>query len=178
MAEVLGVIASGIAVEQFAESVLKLKRLCSAVRNAPEEVKLLAEELDVIAALLVEVDGQRQQPYHTASSATTWDRCVIACKNARNASEDVIKELEKKLKTNRTLGGIRVAFKKEAIVELKSRLERAKSTLVLAQQTYFRWVFPGQKNGLNTSTNQNLEVLASIMFSKHSRLSYRTSGAC
>jgi hypothetical protein len=104
MAEVLGIIASGITVEQFAENVLKLKRLCRAVRNAPEDVRQLAEELDVIEALLVEVDGQRQQPYHTASSAATWDRCVLACKNAGKASEDVIKELEKKLKTNRTLG--------------------------------------------------------------------------
>jgi hypothetical protein len=138
MAEVLGIIASGIAVEQFTESVLKLKRLCSAVRNAPDDVKNLAEELDAITALLVEVDGQRQQPYHTAASAATWDRCVLTCKNAGKASEDVIKELEKKLKTNRTLGGIRVAFKKETIAELKSRLERAKSTLVLAQQTYLR----------------------------------------
>jgi hypothetical protein len=138
MAEVLGIIASGIAVEQFAESVLKLKRLCSAFRNAPEDVTQLAEELDVIAALLVEVDGQRQQPYYTASSATTWERCVLACKNAGKASEGVIKVLEKQLKTNRTLGGIRVAFKKEAIAELRSRLERAKSTLVLAQQTYLR----------------------------------------
>jgi hypothetical protein len=136
MAEVLGVIASGIAVEQFAASVLKLRRLCSAVRNAPEDVKQLAEELDVIAALLVEVDGQRQQLVHTASSAATWDRCVFACKNAAQASEHVIKELEKKIRIGPTLGGIRVAFKKEAIVELKSRLERAKSTLMLAQQTY------------------------------------------
>jgi hypothetical protein len=123
MAEVLGIIASGIAVEQFAESVLKLKRLCSAFKNAPEDVTQLAEELDVIAALLVEVDGQRQQPYHTASSVTTWEGCVLACKNAGKASEGVIKVLETQLKTNRTLGGIRVAFKKEAIAELRSRLE-------------------------------------------------------
>ena len=135
MAEVLGVIASGIAIEQFAASVLKLRRLCSAARNAPEDVKRLAEELDVIAALLVEVD-QRQQLVHTASSAATWDRCVLACKNAAQASEHVIKELEKKIRIGPTLGGIRVAFKKDVIVELKSRLERAKSTLMLAQQTY------------------------------------------
>jgi hypothetical protein len=63
----LEVIASGIAVEQFAESVVKLKRLCSAFRNAPEDVKQLAEELDIIA----EVDDQHQQSYHTAPSATT-----------------------------------------------------------------------------------------------------------
>jgi len=108
------------------ESVLKLKRLCSAFRNAPEDVTQLAEELDVIAALLVEVGGQRQQPYHTASSATTWERCVLACKNAGKASEGVIKVLERHLKTNRTLGGIRVAFKKEAVAELKSRTRTLK----------------------------------------------------
>ena len=78
----------------------------------------LREELDVIVALLVEVDGQRQQPYHTASSATTWERYLLACKNAGKASESVIKVLEKQLKTNRTLGGIRVAFKKEAVAGL------------------------------------------------------------
>lgn len=71
MAEVLGIIASGIAVEQFADSVVKLKWLCSAFRNAPEDVKQLAEELNIIAALLVEVNGQRQQPYRTAPSTTT-----------------------------------------------------------------------------------------------------------
>jgi hypothetical protein len=54
---------SGVAVEQFVESVVKLARLCSA--------KQLAEELDTIAALLVEVDGQHQQPSYTALSATT-----------------------------------------------------------------------------------------------------------
>jgi hypothetical protein len=37
---------------------LKLKRLCSAFRNAPEDVKQLVEELDIIAALLVEADDQ------------------------------------------------------------------------------------------------------------------------
>jgi hypothetical protein len=60
MAEVLRIIASGITVEQFAESVvkLKLKRLCSAFGNAPEDVKQLVEELDIIAALLVEADDQ------------------------------------------------------------------------------------------------------------------------
>jgi hypothetical protein len=67
----LEIIASGIAVEQFAKSVVKLKRLCSAFRNAPEDVKQLAEDLDIIAALLAEVDDQHQQSYHTAPSATT-----------------------------------------------------------------------------------------------------------
>jgi hypothetical protein len=71
MTEVLGIIASGIAIEKFAESVVKLKRLCCAFRNAPEDIKQLAEELNIIAALLVEVDGQRQQPYHAAPSTTT-----------------------------------------------------------------------------------------------------------
>ena len=105
---------------------MKLKRLCSVFRNAQEDVKQLAEELDITAALLVEVDGQRQQPYHLGE----------VCSRLQN-SEGVIKALEKQLKTNRTVGGIRVAFK-EAIAELRSRLERAKSTLMLAQRIYLK----------------------------------------
>lgn len=72
MAEAVGVLASGIAIgtlaAQITSSVIKLKSYWDQVRDAPEDIKDLMEQIDNYNNVLAQLEeGQRQSPIRVSS---------------------------------------------------------------------------------------------------------------
>jgi hypothetical protein len=63
MAETLGVVSSGMAVVslaiQLAENIKKLKDFCQAVREAPDNLLRVIDELETLSSVLEGVDRSR-----------------------------------------------------------------------------------------------------------------------
>jgi uncharacterized protein YoxC len=128
MAEVLGVVASGVAVLQLASQILsvskKLHGVCSGVKGVPKRISDLLEEIQILAETL------EQTPLSESDAA---QKCQFFLKKTMIELEIFLKELEVKLngcggKTKRVLGRIKAVMKDQEVDRLVARLERTKNT--------------------------------------------------
>lgn len=141
MAEAVGVIASAITVAQLADNAIKLRRLWRAGTHAGKELTTLADDIDSLSTLLIKVDFQRQDICTDRCSETIWHRCTCSCQAVVTELAVVVKDLEAKFQKNRFKAMLRLMAEKDAMSDLKMRLEAAKSTLIMAQQTYLRYEY-------------------------------------
>jgi hypothetical protein len=58
MAEILGIVSGSIAVDERASAVLKLKRLWKEVRDAPDYVNSLIDQLSLVHPLLTKTEAE------------------------------------------------------------------------------------------------------------------------
>ncbi|KAK4210312.1 hypothetical protein QBC37DRAFT_485485 [Rhypophila decipiens] len=92
MAEVLGIVASGLAVQQTAgqvvKSLIKLRRLWDQIQDAPDEIQDLMADIACFAALLSEMEGQLVESSPVACQSLQLSR------NALGQLEAVVSALE------------------------------------------------------------------------------------
>lgn len=146
MAEVLGIIASGVSIAsiaiQIVGSVQQVLDFWSSIRDAPTDIQDLLEEVQLLANLLLELDdndndssGSTRQP--TATKAAQY------CKNAANSIDAVVKDLADGIamsKGRRRWTAVKAVLKEKKMAKSLQRLERAKMMLSLAQQCYTQFV--------------------------------------
>lgn len=131
MAEAVGVVASGLGVATFAFQIgktsVELKRLCSDIKDAQENVESLADEIQLFAGLLAEIG-------HAAvdSESPISTQCLRSCETLNLKLSQLVKDFEQDLRRGKLRGGIRVLRKGKKVKSLKEALERAKSSLSLA----------------------------------------------
>lgn len=150
MAEILGAVASGLAVAEVGlkvgGTVWKLKRLWQEVHQVPETIAYLMKEIEIIEPVLSEFEGNfntqiiafpTQSPaYNGAPAALSSAYCREALNDLRNLVEDLEGAVSSEKKRRRTLARIRVVLKKETITGFQARLERATRLLQSAQVNY------------------------------------------
>ena len=140
MAEVLGVAASGVGVASFAlqlvNSATRLRCLWADVKDAPKEVLDLVREIEVLGRLLGTIKTIHRPIPDAAIFKAIIDQCYSLCEESAQNLQKVAHELEMLIKQKRTLGSLRIVLKKDIVAKLTSQLERSKSSLLLAQQTY------------------------------------------
>ena len=131
MAEALGAIASCIGVATFALQIgkasVELKRLCSDIKDAQDNVRSLAEEVQLFAGLLAEI-GHAIGPSDSLVSA----QCLKSCECLNQKLVQLVKDFEQDLQRGKIRGGIRVLRRRTKVRLLKEALERAKCSLSLA----------------------------------------------
>jgi hypothetical protein len=137
---VVGIIARGVSLASFAlqllESAVKLRRLWTDIKDAPEEVIDLLSEIEVLARILGTIkDVHVPMPGNTTFDAV-FNQCYTLCEQGARNLERLAKDLEKLITQKRSMGAFRVVLKKDVVADHRSRLERAKTSLLLAQQTY------------------------------------------
>ena len=138
MAEVFGVAAGVFGVVslsiQLAESVQKVKGFYANVRNAPPKLADLADEIGEMSNLIKELKQQHQP----AGFVTTplMQRCIESSRKAVEYFAIFSSELEARVTTRKLRGGIRFALSQDEISRILSRMERAKTMLVLAYMQY------------------------------------------
>lgn len=141
MAEaVVGVVASGVSLASFAlqllDTAVRLRRLWSDIKDAPEEVIYLLTEIEVLARIL----GTIKEVHTPAPGNDMYDavfhQCLSLCEQSARAMERLARDLEKLITQKRTMGAFKVVLRKDIVADHRSRLERAKTSLLLAQQTY------------------------------------------
>lgn len=138
MAEAFGVAAGIFGVVslsiQLAESVQKVKGFYANVRNAPPKLADLADEIGEMSDLIRELEQQNQPVGFVASPL--MQRCIESSRKAVDYFAIFSSELEARVTTRRLRGGIRFALSQDEISRILSRMERAKTLLVLAYMQY------------------------------------------
>jgi hypothetical protein len=128
---VVGVVSFGV---QLAESLQKVKRFYNTVKDAPERLADIIDEIGSLSDILTELE---QDP--TSSGTNTrpaMQRCVAACRKAVDRFSIYADSLESRMKRSKPLGSVRFAMKNESIESVIASLESSKSNLVLAYMLY------------------------------------------
>ena len=146
MAEVLGVVASAISIStlavQILDSVTKLKSYWDQVREAPEDIKLLLEEIGDLQLVLSEIDeDQHRNPGSgVILSSGSASKCLSLCKRGadtlKQLADGLGADLESPSRLKKNWASAKVALKKDKIEKYKLRLESAMRLLHLSQQCY------------------------------------------
>jgi hypothetical protein len=140
MAEVFAVVASGVGIASFAvqllDSAVKLRRLWTDVKDAPAEVVDLVSEIEVLSRVLGTIKPIHPPTPGNATFDAVFNQCYSICEQGARNLERIARDLEMLIKRKKTMGALRIVLKKDIVADHRSRLERAKTSLLLAQQTY------------------------------------------
>ncbi|KAI1464187.1 uncharacterized protein F4812DRAFT_453064 [Daldinia caldariorum] len=146
MAEALGVAASGIAVAQIAVqvggAVIKLKQLWDEVKDVPDDVADLMDQIDCLDPVLWEAEnsfngsGLPSTFWDDLASRSTTTYCRKALRNLTTIVDDLNNQITNVKKGRRRITAVKVLLQKDLIQKLEKRLENAVRMLMLAQQSY------------------------------------------
>ena len=159
MAEILGVVASGAGVTslglQILENVDKLVEFFSRVQDAPSEVRFILEEVAILGNVLVEYSRHQQLWGPKESTSKARAQAILHCETASKYLSAVVTELEAGMRASKwqlKWFSLLTALKAKKLTSLMAKLERAKSTLALAQLLYLQLGFSFSKNSCTNST--------------------------
>lgn len=149
MAEVIGLIASGISIAQLAgqvtSSTLKLKAYWSQIQEAPVDIKILVREIECLGGILGKIGEKIDTESGDQREEDTGLRNSLElCREGAEELRGLVVEMERKLGVDgksragwkRKLGAAKVILKKDEIKRLKGRLKSAVRLLGLAHQSY------------------------------------------
>lgn len=153
MAEVLGLVASGISVAQFAGSIvttsLKVKALLDEVKGAPESLRDTLDHIEILTPILCEATTGGDDGAGTnspASPATSnlqqaMQKALKACQMASEQLELLARSLTSEIdaargSVRRKRAMVKVVLKKGTLVQYETRLQKAVQLLTFAQGTY------------------------------------------
>ncbi|KAF2995138.1 hypothetical protein E8E14_002707 [Neopestalotiopsis sp. 37M] len=141
MAEVLGAVASGIA---LAEIALKLKSLLGEISDAPVTLESLVNQVEIYAGILNGLDFDDVLDTGISPSLrSSLHAAALQCHNAVNQLSLVVTDLSALSKASsrrRKIAAIRFVLQKDLIFQLEHRLQTAVQCLSLAQQLYMLYV--------------------------------------
>ncbi|KAG7292724.1 hypothetical protein NEMBOFW57_002763 [Staphylotrichum longicolle] len=143
MAEVLSVVASGIAVGQAAQTVgqavFSLIQLWREVKDAPETVQNMLDDLEVAGELVAAIEAELETS--ALSTGPNSSRCLtrlqeLALRRCRQIQkklgdfvEDLAADIASSRKKKRLLAKAQVVLKKETLASYEKRLEKALASL-------------------------------------------------
>jgi hypothetical protein len=136
---IFGVVAGGAGLAslsiQLAESALKLKRLYHSMRNAPEILKEIADEIDIMSLSLQHLERHRQSESH---GADLLDRCIENCRSHTTKITLLTEKISQKIDNASLTGRLYASMRERDLEKLLSDLARARSALNLAVDLYYR----------------------------------------
>ncbi|KAJ0419321.1 hypothetical protein BJY00DRAFT_286287 [Aspergillus carlsbadensis] len=140
MAEILGIVSGSITVAETASAVLKLKRLWNEVRDAPDYVDSLIDQLSLVHPLLAETETELRADEKLLASSSAARLSLNYCKkilwDLDRLAHDLRQQTESKRRLSRGKARMKVVLGKEAIRALQKRMQDALQLLGIAQQTY------------------------------------------
>jgi len=150
MAELLGVVASGIAVVQVAAEVgdraLALKRLWDEIKDVPETITSLVSQIEVLTPILDQINIDFSQ-FSLRPGSIIWNDkgaqiCASHCRRAKEElsrlAEDLSAHVDSTKRSRRGIAKIKVVMKKETLAKYETRLSRSLQLLSLANTCYLR----------------------------------------
>ena len=149
MAEVLGLIASGVSIGalagQIASSVVKLKSYLDQVRDAPEDIRILVDEIEDLNFLLSDIkDDQCRNPYSpmlldNTSASRCLDHCQRGAERLRRVVVDMAAEFEcDNHPVKKRWAAAKIIWKRDRVERYKAELASAVRLLTLSHQIYTR----------------------------------------
>jgi hypothetical protein len=136
---ILGVVAGGAGLAslsiQLAESAIKLKRLYHSIRNAPETLTEIADEIELISLSLKHLERHRQIESH---GADLLDRCIENCRSHTTKITLLTQKITQKIDKASLTGRLYASVRERDLEKLLDDLARARSALHLAVDLYHR----------------------------------------
>jgi hypothetical protein len=136
---ILGVVAGGAGLAslsiQLAENALKLKRLYHSMRNAPETLTEIADEIELMSLSLKQLERHRQNESH---GADLLDRCIENCRSHTTKITLLTEKISQKIDNASLTGRLYASMRERDLDKLLSDLARARSALHLAVDLYRR----------------------------------------
>jgi hypothetical protein len=134
----IGVAGSGLGIAslalQLGDCIARLKSFWNAVKDAPEDIKYLLEEIETLSFVLSDFEANDEPELNQGHEATP--KCFQFCKKAVGILEGVIKEVEAEIKKRRRVGSVKAVLRRDVIEKLRERLMRAQSMLMLSNSLY------------------------------------------
>jgi hypothetical protein len=136
---ILGVVAGGAGLAslsiQLAESAVKLKRLYHSMRNAPETLTEIADEIHLMSLSLQHLERHRQNENH---GADLLDRCISNCRSHTTKITLLTEKISQKIDNASLSGRLYASMRERDLDKLLGDLARARSALHLAVDLYHR----------------------------------------
>ena len=133
VASVAGITSLGI---QIGNGMLKLKALRDSMRDAPEEIKRLIEEMEIVGGVLREITlaHNNTQVSHLPASSAAQDSLAL-CQRTTELLCKLISDLDASIGKRKIVGSIKAILKQDVINRLKENLRSAQFLLILSRQT-------------------------------------------
>ncbi len=119
---------------QLGDCIARLKSFWSAVKDAPEEIKYLLEEIETLSFVLSDFGANNDPKLNQGQEATF--KCFQFCKKAVGILDAVINEVEVEIKKRKRVGSVKAVLRRDVIEKLRERLMRAQSMLMLSNSLY------------------------------------------
>jgi hypothetical protein len=140
MAEMLGVVAGGMGIAslaiQIGDGVTKLRDFCNAVKEAPEEVKYLVEEIETLSIVLSEIGASGNEEEMAQIGAASLKKCLDLCRRGAEVLCTVVRQAEQEIAKTKRIGSVKMVLKKGLLDMLRDRLKTVQFMLMLSNQTY------------------------------------------
>lgn len=149
MAEVLGVVASGIAVAQAVQTIggaiLSLSRLWREVKDVPDTIQNTVEDLEVAGKLVDAIESElgllgSDASLHDCSLAGIQILAIHRCRQIHQDLDGLVKDLSADIASSRRrkslLAKTKVVLKKDTLENYERRLQRALRLLDSAVQLH------------------------------------------
>ncbi|KAG9660131.1 hypothetical protein KCU64_g3398, partial [Aureobasidium melanogenum] len=139
MAEVFGAVASGIGIAgvaaQAIDGIRKLQAFCNDIRDAPEDIKYLTTELEILLGTIASIEAQIQRNSTMCQNMDPTPALRFVDQSVRSLNA-VIEKLNGEINQKRTLGSMKMAWKKKVLESHLIKIERSKTSLGLAVSAY------------------------------------------
>lgn len=138
MADPLSIAAAGAGflslAGQVADGLMKLRAFYKASKYAPQDVRSLCDEMDVVRSLLEDAGNRTRNASPSCSNHTHASSLLAQCEKTRSHLDHTLRKLSIGLTRSR-LAALRFPFKKQEIEEMLISLERGKTSLLLVNQS-------------------------------------------
>lgn len=154
MAEILGAVASGLAVAKVGlkvgGTVWKLKKLWQEVHEVPAAIRDLMRQIEMMEPILsahetsLSIQDTALPARFSACNGAPTTQSAAHCREALDDLQRLVEDLDfavdSEKRRTRTFARMKVVLKKHTIKGFQDRLERATRLLQLAQVSYLTWV--------------------------------------
>lgn len=168
MAEILGAVASGLGVAEFAltvgESMSKLRRLWKDVQEAPETIAALKSEISQLEKILLDLDngpGPTVLPpagpvplLNDQPTTPITAHCREALRDLQAMIDDVSGEINSVKRRKRHLSKFKIVLKKGDIEKFQARLDKALDLLQPALMSLLMKEFGSHSKQLEVVSSQ------------------------
>jgi len=148
MADPLSVAAAGAGflslAGQVLDGIVKLRGFIATVNSAPREIHDLCHELDIFRGLLEEAGRRVQESLSMGVDSSQLKDAFAHCEKMRGYAESALKRLEVNIHRSKSTTALRFPFRKKEIEGMLLGVERGKTSLLLANQSFESYVPPSR----------------------------------
>ncbi|KAK8119995.1 uncharacterized protein PG998_004621 [Apiospora kogelbergensis] len=136
MAEVLGAVASGVGIAQFAGGIIKtsfrIKKLLEDIKDVPEDLQRHLAQIQLLAPLLAEID--RGPSISNGALLAAADQCRQAALELDVLATDLSHQVQSSKGLQRRFRSLQVVLQKSTIARHEKRVQATIQMLTLAWQ--------------------------------------------